>query len=432
MRYIDPTLKARILQAQQTLYNNNNPQMEVIAARAKTAITRKELWQELIITPGVTSTCTSIAARKTGRSPDRVFAAYISGGVLTVKSSAIKFPVSLMTWDLETTISGCITCSLEFNGIFVKIGKYKKEYRTETLPWLFYVTSAGAIMAGVLGGPYEAIAAANVTALDAIHGVRSLYGDTDQGMVVFYILSGTLYYNQYVDGAWSGQQQPLISDGESMIPIAPAVCTEVHAERTFDWKIVMQVRDNAGALFEIFSKPAISGHTNIEQLTVNMAMTMDVHEITYWDTSSDDEHLAATVDVAVWALWSMDTQVEEAVNQANVDEDYGYDVLVTFAHGLHGLADNAAAFALHDDSAAGFGATSIVQITEKVALFTFQNFNNAVGNLTLTYTPGTVTGESGQAHAMDPFAFTPSSLVPYEVIPPAPVSVANIIDWSVT
>jgi len=423
MRSIDTILKNRLLIKQQTLYNNAEPQMEVIAVRARTPITRKELWQELIITPGVTATCTSVAVRKTGRTPERVYAAYISGGVLTVKSSAILLPIRRMTWDDELTISDCVACALEFNGEFVKLKDYQKEYRTEQLPWLFYVTSTGALMAGILGGPYEAIVGANVTALDVIHGVRSLYGDTDHGMVVFYILSGTLYYNQYVDGAWTGQQS---------ISIAPAVCTSVHAERTFDWKIILQVRDDAGALFEIFSKAAISGHTNLENLTAHTAVTVAVYEVTYHDTQSTDEHITAMAGMAVTVLWGISPVMVLAWNIDNGSGDYGYKVRLAWDHDVANVAGNDTAFLLTDEESVQFNSTAVTHISTKELEIDFQNFNNAVGQVILSYTPGTLVGEAGQAVDSDTIVFTPTGLVPTITPPPVPVSAINIIDWSVT
>jgi len=47
------------------------------------------------------------------------------------------------------------------------------------------------------------------------------------------------------------------------------------------------------------------------------------------------------------------------------------------------------------------------------------------------YTPGTMRGEAGQLLGTASRTFTPVGLVPFEVIPPVPVSIENTIDWSV-
>jgi len=424
MRYIDPTLKERILSAQQTLYNNANPSMEVIAVRARTPITRKELWQELIITESATAICTSVAIKKTGRTPERVYATYVdSSGVLTVKSAVVRLPIRLMTWTVELTIPGCVACAIEFNGEFVKLKNYQKEYWTDDIPWLFYITTGGALMAGILGGPYESLAGSNVSAIDVVHGVRSIYGDIDQGMVAFYIMSGSLYYNQYVDGEWVGQQS---------ISIAPTICTQVHAERTFDWRIIVQVRDDAGKLFEIFSKQAISGHTNIESITAHAAMSVDVFEITYYDTKSSDEQITALADMEVTVLWGISPVMISAWNINNGSGDYGYKVRLVFDHDVANVAGNDTSFLLTDSESRFFNSTAVSQISSTELEIEFQNFNNAKGNITLAYTPGTMVGEAGQTVDSDTIVFTPTGLVPIITPPPVPLSAINIIDWSVT
>lgn len=424
MRNIDPILKSRQLAKQQTLYNNANPSMEVIAVRARTPITRKELWQELVITESATAVCTSVAVKKTGRTPERVYAAYVdSTGLLTVKSAAVRMPIRLMTWQVETTIADCVACALEFNGEFVKFKDYQKEYWTDELPWLFFITTSGALMAGVLGGPYDAIAAANVTALDAIYGVRSLYGDTDQGMIVFYILSGSLYYNQYIDGVWVGQQT---------ISTAPAVCTAVKAERTFDWRIIVQIRDDVGKLYEIISKPAISGHTNLENLTAHAAMSVDVYEVDYIDTKSTDEQITAMASMAVTVLWGISPIMISAWNIDNGSGDYGYKVRLVFDHDVANVTGNDTAFLLTDSESRVFNSTAVLQISSTELEIEFQNFNNTEGDITLAYTPGTIVGEAGQTVDADTIVFTPNGLVPTITPPPVPLSAINIIDWSVT
>jgi hypothetical protein len=166
MRYIDETIRARLLQAQKTLYNNANPSMDVIAVRPTTAITNKDFWQESIVAADTTATCTTVALRRTsGRTADRAYVAYISDGTLTVKSAMLTPPINQISWTVVETIANCIGCAVEFNGSFVKSEINKVEYLTDELPWLFYVTSTGQLMAGVLGGSYESLVGANVTEL---------------------------------------------------------------------------------------------------------------------------------------------------------------------------------------------------------------------------------------------------------------------------
>ena len=113
MRAIDPVIKSRLLQMQQTLFNNAQPSMEVQALRPRTAIFHPRFWQETIVTGGITATSTSIAARKSGAIADRVFVAYVSSNSLTVKSAALTYPISNMAWTQELSIPSCSGCALD-------------------------------------------------------------------------------------------------------------------------------------------------------------------------------------------------------------------------------------------------------------------------------------------------------------------------------
>ena len=148
-----------------------------------------------------TATCTTVALRRTsGRTADRAYVAYISDGTLTVKSAMLTPPINQISWTVVETIANCIGCAIEFNGSFVKSGINKVEYLTDE-PWLFHVTSDGQLMAGVLGGSYESLGWCECHGSDAVRGVASKYKDIDQGLLVFYVIAGDLYYRDLIDGS---------------------------------------------------------------------------------------------------------------------------------------------------------------------------------------------------------------------------------------
>jgi len=422
MRSIDPVIKSRLLQMQQTLYNNAQPSMEVLAIRPRTPIFHKRFWQESIVSADTTATCTSVAVRKTGTKADRVYVAYISGSVLTVKSAALVFPVSSMAWEIEQVIEGCIGCALEFDGSFVRVSPYKIEYRTDDLPWLFYITSTGQLMGGILGFELETLVGANVTAVDAIRGIRSEYGDNDLGLALFYILNGVVYYNQLVEGEWQGQVA---------VDLAPANAVSIKVERTFDWRIVLQVTDSTGTLYEVFSKAYVSGWTGVESLTAHASLLLDVLEVTYHDTKSQDEMISALIAMTVLTLWGVETIMQTAANIDNGEGDYGYLVRITWDHGITIPTGNHTSFLMLDSENNSFGSVQVTQIDSRLIEVEFQNFNNAIGECSIFYTPGTIEGEAGQLLTASSVSFTPTGLVPFAVDPPVPISIINIIDWSV-
>ena len=213
----------------------------------------------MIVSPNVTATDTSTAVRRQheGDLGDVAYVAQIVGTTLTVKRATITVAITDMIWETVETIANCSNCALAFDGAFVRGSHFDVEYETNELPWLFYVTSTGQLMAGVLGGSYESLVGANVTAIDAVRGVASKYKDIDQGLIVFYAISGSVYYRQRVDGTWLDQES---------VSLAPANVVSIKAERTFDYRIVLQITDNAGALHEVFSRMESSGWQSSEYL----------------------------------------------------------------------------------------------------------------------------------------------------------------------
>jgi len=433
MRNIDPILKSRQLAKQQTLYNNANPSMEVIAVRARTPITRKELWQELVITESTTAVCTSVAAKKTGRTPERVYAAYVdSTGLLTVKSAAVRMPIRLMTWQVETTIAGCIGCAIEFDGYFVRVGQ-NTEYRTESTPLLFYVTSAGALYGGPLGGTYSILGESNVSAVSAVRGFRSTMGEYDQGLILFSIVSGDIYYRELIDDVWSDA---------APIGFGPSVTwVELNTTLTWDYRIVIQAVTSTGVLYELYAHSDGIAKKNFEHIEItNISATGQMLDVYYHDFQEGAENIEI-VDLSALAalLWAVDqhmidaeniaVSLEDPENPGTYYDDYGYKVRVTWDHPIDIMTGNDSAFTLTDSNSVAFGSTSVTQISGKVIEIEFQNFNNAVGNCTIAYTPGTIQGEAGQALLTSSVVFTPTGLVPFSVAPPVPVSAENLILW---
>lgn len=434
MRYIDPALRAKLLLAQQTYYQNAEPHIEVIVNRSRTPITYKGFWEEVIVTAGVTSISTSVAVRKTSRSAaDRAYVAYVEdNNDLTVKSAAFTYPISNMIWDVEETISGCLCCALDFDGSFVRASRDKVEFRTEETPWLFYVTSTGQLMAGVLGGPYESLVGANVTAVDAVRGVASKYKDIDQGLLVFYVIAGDLYYRDLIDGVWGDQ---------TSVSIAPADLVSVHAERTFDYRIVLQVMDDSGKLYEIFTKMEASGWNGTEYAVKLLSAAASVvrTQINYLEAKHSDEAITLVVaPTEFWLMsinpptlrkaWNVPIELETPYDPYDDNIDYGYVVIFEFNQIVRNAEMFPADFQIED----AYGSVWLGQEVELNGRFVtvyFNNFNNAENSITATALAGNLS--NGYTDLVETSVeFDAVGLVPVITEPPVPLSVENIEDWS--
>lgn len=417
MRPTDSSFLDKVLTNIQTPQNKNSPEMEVICVRAFTGITRKEYWQESIITEDEAATVTSVAVRRTGKNPDRVFAAYVTAsGNLVVKSSKITYPTSKMAWTVEAEIEGCMSCAVEFDGSFIR-QKRDIEYWTETEPWLIYTTVAGALYAGILGGPYELLAASGVTQVDIVRGIRSIHGDIDQGLLVFYIVAGGVFYRQFIAGNWEAQQT---------VSLAPDDAVAVKAERLFDYRIVLHVEDISGSIWEVFSNMEASGWISQDHISVSLTTLSRMVNIRYLTANDPDERITVSLITACRIRYAISPVMVYAENINNGEDDFGYKIRVTFDERVY---DPDTEFILTDSATGSWGCTSAIKISDWIMELEFLNFNNAQGICKLSYTSGSLMGEVVPVEAGFVY-FTPVNLIPFEVDPPVVVSIENIEDWS--
>jgi hypothetical protein len=427
MRQISAAMKERLLSTQQTLYANANPWMEVRLLRQKLPIQDKKYWQESIVAP-VDCTASSVAIRKQSvlRPPDIAYVAYVHNSTLYVKQAAIRYPISHMYWELVEEIPNVLACALDFDGMFKRtaspaVSEIIVEFETDETPYLFYLTTDNQLMYGLLGSEYEELAG-NVETVDVIRGIASENEDVNQGLLVFYAVDGSVYYNSLIDGVWQGQQP---------VSIAPTDVVAIRATRTVDWRIVLHVTDSTGALYEVFTKPYVSGWAGRDYLTARALLDVSTMEVVYRDAQSDNEHVSVAADMAITILWGADQTIKVAENVDDGTGNFGYKVKLEWDYPISNVMEQTLAFTLEDSAEHVFTQTGIAQISDRVIEVTFKNFNNAVGECTVRYTPGTLLGEAGQLLGPASKTFMPVGLVPFEVIPPVPISIENTQDWSV-
>lgn len=416
MRQIDTDLLTRIIKNVQSEQNNNAPSVEVIVSRARAPIARAEHWQECIVTESTTATVTSVAVEKTGREISNVYAAYVAGGVLTVKKAAFTIPLRKMQWQTVETVSNAVACAIEFDGRFDRNGRFV-EFVTENTPWIFYTTTTGELWGGILGETLTLLSASGATQIDVVRGISGAYGDISQGLIVFYVTStGQVKYRQMINGDWAGEQT---------VSIAPANVVYVKAERLFDYRIGLQVQCADYSLWEIFTKMEASGWNGTEHIDAMLTAKNELKKIRYIE-DRDNEYLHASIVAANAILYAFSPVLILAENIDRGDGDKGYKVRATFDERVY---NPMCGFTLTDSASGAWSCVSVVKVSDKVLEIEFLNFNNAVGECTLTYTPGTIMGDVVPLEA-DSIDFTPSGLVPFDVEAPAPLTVENIQDWS--
>jgi hypothetical protein len=196
VRSIKLGMETNVRIANRNLYGQL-PIVKLEAIREQAPIITPLFWTELLVKTIANVTSTSVAVQYDENGIGKVYVAYVADGTLYIRAAQFSYPISEMIWEDIEEIPGCAQCALEFDGSFVRASSDKVEFRTEEAPWLFYVTSGGQLMADVLGGSYESLVGANVTAVDAVRGVASKYKSSIKDFF-FSINIRSLFYRDYV------------------------------------------------------------------------------------------------------------------------------------------------------------------------------------------------------------------------------------------
>jgi len=437
---IPATLLSKINQSMQTIANNANPQMDIISQRAAKYINKGNFLAPQTVRTGNSLARLDVCARREDKNeePTEYVMLYIEGGLAKVATLPYVFlPDEL--FEYQYTVGPATDVAICFDGIFEHISSHKGLYFDTAICWTL-VTSGDPYIAiindGILtiqqgqnGTPFG-LCDANVTRVSLIRGYKSVTDVlTDQGLVCAYVKTdGKAYYRNYCeqeDGSYIWEIEREITELGTGI-------TDLGLFRTGDYRLGFLV-EKSGIITWTITDRSWSGMAWLpEYLSANVSMTVDVYEVDYHDTQSDDDHISAAANMTVTVLWGISPIFTAAENIANGEDDYGYLVRLTFDHDIDSVAGNDLAFMMEDEAESLFASTAVTQISDRVIEVAFQNFNNAIGEVTVTYTAGTMVGEAGQAVDTQSFSFTPTNLVPFAVDPPVVISIENIIDWSVT
>ena len=137
-------------------------------------------------------------------------------------------------------------------------------------------------------GSTVTLATANATDVFAVRGVHSEVGGFDFGLVLFMVIAGQLYYRQLIDGVWMDAEIVSLVGGLSLSALT---ITSIAAMRTWDYRLVVQIRVTNGEMYELVTQYMGIGKQNVEHLEItDVKATGDLVGITYHNTK-EYEHI---------------------------------------------------------------------------------------------------------------------------------------------
>jgi len=427
VRSIPSDIASKLAMLKQTRANSADPSASIWIGRPTTPLTTDVFLEKQAVLTGASITDTSVAVchPRQGAANTKINIAYIASGVAHIVTAATKTKMSNHIWVDSGFSETASAISIAYDGTMPKNDQGKVEFVTESQPWVFWVDS-GVLYARKLGtADTITLAQANCTDVSAIRAMWSEVGGFDFGLIVFFLLSGTIYYRQLIDGEWTDAE--IVTFGPSGVAWA-----SIAAFRTWDYRVGVQGKTSTGDLYELFTQFMGIGKQTVEHLEIkSVKATGAMTEVHYSDTA-EDEHIEMSVSAGAPYGGLYSTAVPTITNAYNVDNgagDFGkqavfvFDVHLTAAE----VAAQYSAFTIVDTNNVAYTAsTATLGSDGKTVALTFTDFNNASGTCQAKYTAGTVSTMAGTTMATVTKSFTPTGLVPTAIPAPEVVEVTNI------
>jgi hypothetical protein len=152
--------------------------------------------QAVLTGASITDTSVAVCHPRQGAANTKINIGYIDGGVAKVVTAAVKTKMSNHIWIDSGFSENASAISVAYDGTMPKDDLGNVEFVTESQPWVFWADN-GALYARKLGSlSTTTLSESTCTDVSAVRAMWSEIGDFDIGLVVFFILSGSIYYRQ--------------------------------------------------------------------------------------------------------------------------------------------------------------------------------------------------------------------------------------------
>ena len=427
MRTLSNDMLAKIAMRHQTIAADANPNVSLRISRRDTILRDMAFCEKVKVRKttvnAITDADVAVQHPNYGRENTKIWVAYIQNDKLVVRWSYDREDITETSWNVINLDLPATACAIGFDSIVEKNARGIEEFVTTTdYPFVFYVDPDGALHYVVLGGAIidELLAGENVTDVSVVRGPSGLYGARNFGLTVFFLMSGALYYRQFINGVWYNAEQ---------VTVGPSGVTysKIDAFNTWDYRVGVQVLDTDGNLYMIYSYTEGIGVRGVEHLETEVDVNVALVGIEYHTTQAI-EHIETSVSTNAALLYGFSVVPLSIENVEDSEENWGTTIEITFDYPVHSDGLTAAMFSLVDSRGNNYvcESFSIPGGESRRLTLVFADFNLAglASNVTLTYTKPSSGGLMSPAVQTDTFSetFVPTNLVPPPIDPPAFVS----------
>jgi len=435
MLTIPSTLLSKLNSRRQTIGNNANPQMDIIAQKAA-----KYLNQGSFLTPKTIRTGNSlgpldicIRREDPNAEPTEIVMLYIENDMAKVATLPyVSRPDEV--FEYQYTVGPATDVACDFDGRWSLVTDRTGIYFNTEIIWslvtfgepYFVLNNAGTLVL------YQGQTAITTLAQDTAVKVAMLRGWksvnhvlTDQGIICCYTRTdGKVYYRAYVEQ----EDDSFIWENEYEITEFTPPVTNIGLFLCADYRTGF-LAEISGEVHMMVTKRSWSAMASLpEYITASVVeATVDVIDLGFYDLKSTDEYIITSNHSAlILPYGDISPTMWDAWNYDDGNGDYGYYVCLRWTDSVDQALPEVDDFTMTD----GYGMTYYPQDIIRSdypnrVLLHFMNFNNALNPLVLHYTPGSLTW-NGSAIAADTVPFNATNLVPYYVDPPVVTSIYSV------
>lgn len=429
MRYIPYDLKQKIEKANQTIYENANPQMEILLRRARSGLTSTDLFYVQTIREADNLEALGLDLQRpyADKAPTKAWNIYIQGGICKVATKNLPSKVK-EAWLDVLTIGPAAECDIAFNGEWVRDEEGRQNLITESIPWIFWTDTTGNLYTRYYNTGEPLLLATNVSSIAALRGWKNVeVWEEDQGIICAYIKAGAVCYRNYCRQADGGAE---IWEPERTVNDLPTPAQSVSLFRTNDYRMGFVSDSNGQITWSISRRNWAGMAVPAERITAKPSMTISFNEIFFKDAFSPAEYISAKPDMEVNFC-----PADYTIEIISVNKVDARTVEIVFNHPVMNAAGQKAAFNVHNTipytvnttTQGKDGYTVNVTLNEDILNTedTYFEYDSAIGTMRIAVTPyckpkasftATLKGKPPEGHLREYISARPNMTISFNEI----------------
>lgn len=389
MRVLGNDIITKSAQRDQTIAAGAEPYVSLRISRNRTILTDMALTEKVKVrtadTGDITDADVAVQHPRFNGENTKIWCVLINDGKLGLRWTYDREDITETKWNVINLGAPTATaCAIGFDSEVKENARGYAEFVTgDGYPLVFYVDGDGALKCIILGGAIieETLAAENVTDVSVIRGPSSKNGAWDLGLTVFFLMGGSLFYRQLINGVWyDAEQVNLTITGETI--------SKIDAFVTWDYRVGVQVLTASGKLYQIISYTEGIGVRGTEHIELQMYADVVLTGIEYHNEFTN-EHISMSMSASTALIYGHSAVPISIANVEDEDENWGTTIEVGFDYpNTIGTADETM-FTLVDSNNVNYTCESVALSNDGMTLIlTFADFNLAAraDDITLTYT----------------------------------------------